>query len=154
MTTFTELKRQAETLPSRIQAAVLTGDREALALLEQERSSLAASLLAAELRELQATIADVQAELAATKPTADDARAAVVAAEKAVLAAQQAHQVALRVAANASNERRELREQLRAATMRVEEIAAQQANIARAAAAPVQRNLVGRNIPGPVRWPS
>lgn len=154
MSTFAELKQQAVTLPNRIAAAVVTGDTAALALLEQERATLPAALLAAELCDLAATIAELEAEIRASKNVADDARAAAVAAEKAAWAAQQAHQVALRQAASVNNERYVLREQLRVAKLRVEEIAGEQAYLSRASAAPVQRNLVGRHIPGPVRWPS
>lgn len=153
MTTYAELKRQADTLANRITAAVMDGDAQALALLEQERATLPALLLAAELRELQATIAETEAELAATKPALDDARAAALAAEKAAWEAQKAHTSALRQAGIVKQERDELREQLRQAKVRVEQIAGEQAYIARAAAAPVQRNLVN-HIPGPVRMPS
>lgn len=151
MATFAELKRQADTLANRIAAAVSTGDVEALGALEVERATLPAALLAAELRELTATIADLQAELQATKPAADDARAAAVAAEKAAWEAQKTHMAALRHAANVNNGRAALREELRQAKQRIEEIAAEQNYLVRVSTAPVQRNLV--NIPGPVRLP-
>lgn len=152
MTTFAELQIQAQTLPNRITAAVMDGDAQALGALEQERATLPALLLAAELRELQATIAETETALLASKATADDARAAALAAERAAWDAQLAHQAAMRKAGIIAQERGELRDQLRAAKLRMEQIAAEQAYIARAAAAPVQRSLT--NVPGPVRWPA
>ncbi len=152
MATYAELKRAAETLPNRITAAVMDGDAEALAVLEQERATLPAALLAAELRELQAQIIEARAELDAAVTEERETRATTDRMIAEVQAAQARYAQHQRAASAVLNRKFEAREDLRRIKNRLEQIAAEQSYLARAAAAPVTRNLVG--IPGPVRMPS
>lgn len=154
MATFAELQAQAASLPQRIATAVHLGDAAKLAELQQEQSTLPTQLLFAELCELQEQLVDEQEEMTAAKlatkaagDTVNELRAAVRAAQAALLAAE-------REAGKAKNREYGATENLRRIRNRIDEISAAQAYQAQAAAAPVVRNMIGRNhIPGPAVWP-
>ena len=154
MSTYAELKDAAATLPRRILDATYAGDETALTQLEAERATMPARLFAAELAQLRADLAEMQAELVATKPEADAARQAVKEAEQGMQLARIAHEKALRDSGHIVNHRDGLKAEILAKQARIAELAAQQAQFASAASAPVMRARNVNHIPGPARWPA
>jgi chromosome segregation ATPase len=150
--TFSELQQAAATLPARIAAAVYDGDETALGRLEQERAALPARLFAAELRELQLELAGETSELQELRVEEAAQRANVAECLAAVKTAQHELQLAQREAGQVANRVSLATDNTRRIRARIAELTAQQAYLARAASAPVVRNLVG-HIPAPIRWP-
>lgn len=150
--TYSELQAAAASLPDRIMEATYAGDERALQQLEGERATIRARLLFAELAELQTELADERAELVEAK-TAQLAAGAVANDLRAQLQdLQRRIEVHQRTVGIASNRVYSAKEDIRRIESRIAAIATEQAQFASAAAAPVQRNLVQRHIPGPVRW--
>ena len=149
MKTLDELTLDEATLDARIMGAAIDGDVAALTALEQERATLPAMIRAARLAQIPGEIAALEAEYIATKVDTDTLRAAVVAAEQAVLSAQRAHQVALRNAGMAVNEREGLQSAIRQLRDERERLIAEQTGFAETQRAPIMRSLWHARPPAP-----
>jgi chromosome segregation ATPase len=150
--TLAELQRDRETLPNRILAAAQIGDVQALGLLEQERATLPAALLHAELTELHTAIAEIKEEIIEAKASLleEGGKSKALQAEEKAL--RQRIELQARASGLAKNKAEGLRAELLQLERRLEMVAFEQSQYAKQQTAPVVRNLVS-HIPGPHRWP-
>ena len=149
---LSELQKAAATLPARLLDATLMGDAKALAELEQERASLPALLFHAELAELQEELIEQRAALATAKEEQIEAGKTAVALAQAVRDAMKRADMHQRTVGICSNRVDGAKQRIREVENRIAELAELQAGYAAQQAAPVQRNMLRRRIPGPVFW--
>lgn len=138
---LTELQQQAQTLPKRMAQAVLSGDAAQLAQLTTERLGLPAQTLAAELQQLQDTMRELADDVAAGKAKVKAKGAVVMELRDQRKELEKKITMAERESGLAQNELNYSKEQLRGCERRVEEIAAQQMELANALARPGQGRI-------------
>ena len=154
MKTLAELQRDQETLPNRILAAAMDGDVQALGLLEQERATLPAAMLHAELTELRTAIAETKEELIEAKSTLQRRGRENEDVDGRGAGCAPAHGLAGAVLRGWQRTRlNRCAAELLKLERRLETVAYEQGQYAKQQTAPTVRNMTRNHIPGPSRWP-